>query len=282
MRSIKLIVTDLDGTFLNTYHDLNEQNIRAVKAAREHGIIVCPVTARNFDCARYAILSSGFDPLCVTNNGATILDSRNVSIQYANFIDSLSVRAIAEAAVEAEASVDIYTTGYTAQYKPTARKHKDEFLKRWLEKPKDMRPHVLEFDDMEALVQNVQHCAENITLHGKNLDELPGWLYRRVVEQGEFYLTSSHHMCIDIMAYGSTKWEGVQRLAAMLDIPKENVMAFGDNSNDIGMIRWAGVGVAMGNAPDFVQRAADMVAPRNTDNGFAKVVYHIIEQQSQR
>lgn len=276
MADIRLIVTDLDGTFLNSYHDLNQRNIHAVRAAREKGIPVCPVTARNFDSARYAILSSGFDPLCVTNNGASIVDSRDAHLVFSNFIDPPSVRAIVEAAVEAQASVDVYTTQYTARYMPTARPARADFQNRWLEKPETMRPHVLEFDDLDALIQKIQHCAENITVHGKDLGELPGWFYRRVVEQGEFYLTSSHLACIDIMAYGSTKLEGVQRLAGMLGVPRENVMAFGDNSNDIGMIRWAGVGVAMGNAPDFVKRAADVVAAHNTDDGFAKIVLDMI------
>ncbi len=282
MKPIKLIVTDLDGTFLNTYHDVNEENIRAVRAAREQGIVVCPVTARNFDCARYAILTSGFDPPCVTNNGATIVDSRDESLQFSNFIDPPAVRAIVEAAVEAEASVDVYATKFTARYIPTAHTTNPEFQNRWLEKPESMRPHVYGFNTIDEMIQKVQHCAENITVHGKDRGELPGWFFRRVVEQGEFYLTSSHLACIDIMAYGSTKWEGAQRLAVMLDVPRENVMAFGDNSNDIGMIRWAGVGVAMGNAPEFVKRAADVVAPCNTDDGFAAVVHQIIQQQSNR
>lgn len=279
MEPIKLIVTDLDGTFLNGYHDLNEENIRAVKAAREHGIIVAPVTARNFDCARYAILSSGFDPLCVMNNGASIVDSRDLSHRFSNFIDPASVRSIIEAAVEAEASVEVFTTPISAVYRPTMRKSREEHLRRWAEKPAHMQPNFVYFDTIDDMVENVQHIAENITLHGKDLAELPGWIFRRIIEQGEFYLTSSHYMCIDIMAYGATKAEGVQRLANILDIPRENVMSFGDNSNDIGMIRWAGVGVAMGNAPEPVKRIADVVAAKNTEDGFAQIVYELIDKQ---
>ncbi len=279
MNQIKLIVTDLDGTFLNGYHDLNEENIRAVKVARENGIIVCPVTARNFDCARYAILSCGFDPLCVMDNGAAIVDSRDLSHRFSNFIDPASVRAIIEAAIEAEASIDVYTTPISAIYRPTMRKMREEHARRWAEKPEHLRPNFVYFDDLDEMMERVGHIAENITLHGKDLAELPGWLYRRIIEQGEFYLTSSHHMCIDIMAYGATKWQSVARLAEILDIPRENVMSFGDNSNDIGMIRWAGVGVAMGNAPEPVKRIADIVAAKNTENGFANIVYELVEKQ---
>jgi Cof subfamily protein (haloacid dehalogenase superfamily) len=276
---IRLIVTDLDGTFLNGYHDLNEANIRAVKRAREHGIAVCPVTARNFDCARYSIISAGFDALCVTNNGASIVDSRDVSHKYANFIDAPSVRAIIEASVKAKASVDVFATEFAAIYGPTRREASVMHQRRWEEKPAHLRPHFEYYDDVDDMVERVQDCAENITLHGENLEELPGWLYRRIVEQGEFYLTSSHHMCIDIMAYGSTKWQGVARLADMMGVARENVMAFGDNSNDIGMIRWAGVGVAMGNAPESVRRTADVVAKNNTDDGFAELVNALVDRQ---
>ena len=143
-----------------------------------------------------------------------------------------------------------------------------------------MRRHEHRYQDLEALISENCNIAENITLHGHEREEMPGWLYRRIIEQGEFYLTSSHHMCIDIMAYGSTKIEGVQRLAAILGIDRKNIMAFGDNSNDIGMIRWAGVGVAMGNARDFVKAAADIVAAPNTEAGFAQEVYKLIESQS--
>jgi hypothetical protein len=279
MEPIRLIVTDLDGTFLNTYHELNEENVRAVKAAQQNGIVVCAVTARNFDSARFVVIPSGFDPLMVTNNGASIVDIREESYKYTNFIDPKSVRAIIEAAVEAEASVDVYTKDFSVIYNKTARVPRGNHAELWLEKPEEFRQHLYRYDDLDEMIERIGNCAENITLHGKDYGELPGWLFRRIVEQGEFYLTSSHFMCIDIMAYGSTKWQGVQRLAGYLGVNRENVMALGDNSNDIGMIRWAGVGVAVGNAPDAVKRAADIVAAANTDNGFANVVYDLIKKQ---
>lgn len=218
MEPIRLIVTDLDGTYMNTYHDLSFENIRALRVAQAHGIIVAPVTARNFDSARYPILTSGFDPLCVTNNGASIVDSRDGSLRYANFIDPPSVRAIVEAAVEAEASAEVFATEFSVIYNPTARVFRPEHQQRWLEKPRDMQPHLHRYDDLDEMIGRVQHCAENITVHGKGMGELPGSFYRRVVEQGEFYLTSSHQSCIDIMAYGSTKWQGVAHLAELLGI----------------------------------------------------------------
>ena len=74
---IKLIVTDLDGTFLDTYHTLNEENVKAVRRAREQGIYVAAVTARNWSACKWAVTETGFDPLCVINNGAAIVATRS-------------------------------------------------------------------------------------------------------------------------------------------------------------------------------------------------------------
>ena len=74
---IKLIVTDLDGTFLDTYHTLNEENVKAVRRAREQGIYVAAVTARNWSACKWAVTETGFDPLCVINNGAAIVEGSN-------------------------------------------------------------------------------------------------------------------------------------------------------------------------------------------------------------
>ena len=82
--SIKLIVTDLDGTFLQTYHSLNEENVRAVRRAREQGVYVAAVTARNWSACKWAVTQTGFDPLCVINNGAAIVDTKTETLCFEN------------------------------------------------------------------------------------------------------------------------------------------------------------------------------------------------------
>ena len=91
---IKLIVTDLDGTFLDTYHTLNEENVKAVRRAREQGIYVAAVTARNWSACKWAVTETGFDPLCVINNGAAIVEGSNEKLAFENTIPAPAVRAI--------------------------------------------------------------------------------------------------------------------------------------------------------------------------------------------
>ena len=125
-------------------------------------------------------------------------------------------------------------------------------------------------------MERVADCAENITLHGKDLNELPGALYRRIIEQGNSTSPAA-------TTCASTSWR-MARPSGRHAAPGAAIgraggtwMAFGDNSNDIGMLTWAGVGVAMGNAPDFVKRAADQVTLPNTQAGFAKVVRALLQ-----
>ncbi len=271
---IKLIVTDLDGTFLQTYHSLNEENVQAVKRARANGVYVSPVTARNWSAAKWSVTHSGFDPLCVINNGAAILDSQSEEIRFENRIISHAAKAILQAALEADASIEVFGPFYSVEYAPTRIENEmlTAWRAEWERKPLSFQPDIRLAHQPQELFEKAKDIAQNITVHGKNLGELPGWFFRRVIEQGEFYLTSSHLACIDIMAYGSTKAEGVMRLAGMLGVKQEEVMAFGDNSNDIGMIHWAGIGVAMGDAPEEVKAAANIVAPPHDQGGFAKVL----------
>lgn len=275
---IKLIVTDLDGTFLDTYHTLNEENVKAVRRAREQGIYVAAVTARNWSACKWAVTETGFDPLCVINNGAAIVEGSSEKLAFENTIPAPAVRAILQAAAEAKASIDVFAGMFSLEYEPTRLSTKDmvQWRTEWEKKPAHCRPVVEVYQDLEKMIQRASDVSENITVHGKDLTELPGWFYRRVIEQGEFYLTSSHTGCIDIMAYGSTKREGVERLAGMLRVKQEEVVAFGDNSNDIGMLKWAGTGVAVGNAAPSVQAAADMVTARNDEGGFAKALETLI------
>ena len=77
---------------------------------------------------------------------------------------------------------------------------------------------------------------------------------------------------LEIVPPGVDKGSGLARAAALLGIPREEVIAVGDGENDIPMLRWAGLGVAMGNAPESVKAAADIVCPPCDEDGAAWVM----------
>ena len=77
---------------------------------------------------------------------------------------------------------------------------------------------------------------------------------------------------LDIMPSGVSKAEGLDKICFRLGIGPQDVLAVGDGHNDMEMLAWAGLGVAMGNAPDDVKAVADEVGPHVDDDGVAQVI----------
>ena len=76
---------------------------------------------------------------------------------------------------------------------------------------------------------------------------------------------SSEPNCIDVMAKGVSKWNGIQLLADMLEICKEDIITVGNYYNDLDMLQHAAVGIAVANAVDDVKKEADIVTEKNTN-----------------
>ena len=85
-------------------------------------------------------------------------------------------------------------------------------------------------------------------------------------------LVQSEPTYLEILPAGVNKGTALERLEMILGIKKEEVICFGDNLNDLEMIRRAGIGVAMGNAGAEVKAAADCIAPDHNDDGVARVL----------
>jgi hypothetical protein len=83
---------------------------------------------------------------------------------------------------------------------------------------------------------------------------------------------STNNGLIEIVPLGTSKATGIDEIARPLEIAREEVVAFGDMPNDLSMLRWAGHGVAMGNAHPDVQAAADEVTTANNDDGVGRVL----------
>jgi hydroxymethylpyrimidine pyrophosphatase-like HAD family hydrolase len=111
-----------------------------------------------------------------------------------------------------------------------------------------------------------------LALEQELASRLRGQLYVHVLRSPRY----TGYMC-EIAPFGVSKWTGVMRLAAQWDIRPEEICAVGDDVNDIPMIAAAGLGVAMDNALDAVNAAADRIAPSHDDDGLVQVVRWILE-----
>ena len=81
---------------------------------------------------------------------------------------------------------------------------------------------------------------------------------------------------VEIMNAGSSKGNAVKFLCELLNIDKEEIIAFGDNYNDISMLEYVGMGVAMGNAEEDVKKIASYITESNTESGVAKAIDDLV------
>jgi hypothetical protein len=89
-------------------------------------------------------------------------------------------------------------------------------------------------------------------------------------------IVRSHANFVEGNPLGVSKGDALRRLADHLGIPREQVMAIGDQGNDVAMIAWAGVGVAMGNGAPAAKAVAHWIAPSLSANGAAVAIEHFI------
>ena len=97
-------------------------------------------------------------------------------------------------------------------------------------------------------------------------------VWQRVESLGGLVLTSSLPDNIEVNALGADKGHALEALAQRLGIPREKVMALGDNGNDVTMLEYAGVSVCMGDGSDSAKAAAKYLTAPHTEDGLAKAI----------
>jgi Cof subfamily protein (haloacid dehalogenase superfamily) len=100
------------------------------------------------------------------------------------------------------------------------------------------------------------------------------------VYRNDFTVTRSAFCFLEVLNKQANKGNGLKLLCETIGIDKSETVSFGDELNDISMIEYAGLGVAMANAVPEVKKAADLITESNTEDGLAKVLDRIIADQS--
>lgn len=271
MAEIKLIATDLDGTFLQGGHTPHPENIKAVRACQEAGIKVCACTGRNWSECRKIVKEVGFDEFCAVNNGASIIEVNTGELRYHNRFDPNAIAGLVDVMLEYP-GVKFGLTGLESTAVLNG------YMEDWFEQePEELLEelyHLKIYDTKEELVDACREDVERINCR------LPFLQYFEQVREKmnrytDIEIMQSTDGYLEISAKDGTKAEALTVLADIYNVKPENVMALGDNYNDLYMLAWAGTGVAMGNADQRLKDMADHVTDTNKNAGVAKAMYEI-------
>ncbi|UWG97145.1 Cof-type HAD-IIB family hydrolase [Dehalobacter sp. DCM] len=259
---IKLIAMDLDDTLLNDEGCISEENKEAVRRAVAQGVKVTLATGRMAFSARKHARELCLDVPIITYNGALIEQAGNAEIIYRKVIPPALGAEIVRRLYPKEIHTQVFIKDNVYTYR--ANQHSEAY-----EKMTGIR---IITTDLVALLENEPEGADKIQCIGEEhaLMTATEEVSRLYADRLHFTTSRAHYM--DIIEKSVNKGNALKVLAEQLGILPEEVMAIGDNHNDMEMICYAGTGVAMGNALEELKEIADYVTLSNQENGVAHAI----------
>ncbi|HEV7473031.1 MAG TPA: Cof-type HAD-IIB family hydrolase [Pyrinomonadaceae bacterium] len=281
--SIQLLALDLDGTLLNSRGEVSEGNREALNLAREQGVRVALVTGRRFRDARPLALELGLDVPLISHNGALTRHARTLEtiamfplpLEAAKTALSLGRASGADPLV----SDDQQGLGVLVFDKLNGE---NSALAKYIAWARRIHGDDGAVKETSSLEEYLDHDPIHVTFTGRYqaMTELSDLLKRELGAAAKISSTMYSQMdfaLVDVLSPQASKGMGVAAVASELNLSPAEVMAMGDNFNDLEMLRYAGVGVLMGNAQDALLANEDLhITGTNDEDGVAQAIRRFI------
>ena len=278
MQEIKLIVTDLDGTFLtHASESAIEENRRVMRQVQRMGIPVFPCTGRSWVQSVEQVSKYGFDNLCVVNNGASLVEIGSGALRYRNRIAPELVAPLLQLGKKyagCEILTQVSCHSFIGFLEPEEAMTRERLIGRYGPQLNSENKLVM-FRTVEEMIEGTRDAAELIRYIAEP-DRVPKQMLDELHAMQRVEVAWSYRLHLDVMAKGANKGSLLPLLADMCGAKVENVMALGDQDNDAPMLAMAGFGVAMGGASPKAKEAADFVSDTAEHSGFAKALKEFV------
>lgn len=253
--SYKLIALDVDGTLITDDHVLTEATREAVREAAAQGIIVVLCTGRGPVSAQPIYEQLGAGGIMITHNGATVIDIATRQVMNDFRIEFADLKSLVD-----------YCRGKGIHYDLCTPF--DIYVEHLTDEEKAMYERFSQVPTVISDFMLVDEPTVKFTLSGPEpqMDQVEAdWASigcpLRPIRSGLYF--------IDIINPEATKGHALKQVCRDLGIPREEVMAIGNYFNDIEMLEWAGLGIAMANSPEAVKQSADAETVSNNEDGVA-------------
>lgn len=287
----KLIALDVDGTLINSDHILTARTVRAIKDAKDTGIKVTIATGRHFLSAIRMARKIEIDAPLICSDGAIIRDIYSNDTIYHLLPQEIALDVMRMALDYDNFKIQVFTKDGKIYAGPSYR---STFFKRFLRAPlkHSLRGYynlmkdfvfipVKNTGNIDGTIAALDEAPAKVVVYGnERAQDLKDFANRIITKYGDnISITSAIDNCIDILNGGISKAKGISILSEKLGIRREEIITVGDNLNDMEMLEYAGLGVAMGNAPDKVKSKANYVTASNNDDGLAKFLEKLLSVQ---
>ena len=268
---------DLDGTVLDGEKKITERTLEALKAAADSGIWVVPATGRILKGMPEEILKLDWIRYLILANGATVWDREAECCLY-------------RAEISAETGLEVFRwlDGFPVIYDCYQDNQGWMTASMW-EKAEAYAPSPFYLHQIRTLRRPVPDLKEHVRRSGASLQKIQAFCRTTETQQEviartaerfpQLAVSTSVTRNVEINDGRANKGAALFALAERLGIPMTKVAAFGDGTNDLTMIRAAGMGVAMGDAVEKVKAAADRVTAGNDEDGVGIAVEALVNEK---
>ncbi len=272
MSSIKLLALDIDGTLLTPEGELTTRNRVAIERARQSGVTVVLVTGRRFGSARALMLEKQLDLPLVSHNGALTKDIETLRTLDYHPLDQETACQIVHFGrrygVDQLCCDDPHGHGKLII---EGISETNLALRRYLDR---YREAVVEVDDLLAYLD---HSPIQLMFSGPcdPMDHFADRLAEQLGDRIQLFKTryrAANLTILDALSPTASKGGSLAAIARQKGIDRSEVMAVGDNHNDLTMLRFAGTGVVMANAEEELRRMEFPVTASNEEDGVAVAI----------
>lgn len=268
----KMICIDLDGTLLEKKKSIGKETKEAIKLAHSKGIKVVITTGRLYNNALQILSELDIEAPVIAENGAIIKDEATNSEIYRKGLSTYTCKKLLNLMSRYRITAHFYTdkkvisNSILGLILARVYAFKNQHYKYKIDVKFSFNKYMAEKNISEN-EGNILKCVVYST-NEQNLVRFKN----EVSKMDELNIFDSGARSFEINAQGVSKGQAVKILSECVGIDREDIICIGDNYNDISMIEYAGLGVAMGNAIDILKKQADYVTDSNTNDGVGKVI----------
>ncbi|MDH7577949.1 MAG: Cof-type HAD-IIB family hydrolase [Bacillota bacterium] len=258
MENVKLVAIDLDDTLLRDDLTISPRTRAAVQAVKERGIAVTLATGRMFRSARPYARQLGFDLPLITYQGALVKSAFSEEVVYHCPLSAGVARRVIAFGRLKKVQVNFYLDDELYVERVTPRGfHYASFAGVPCHQVADLESLLEQGNPLKLLLIEAEPVLDEFA---QELKEILG---------EEAHLTKSKPSYLEVIHPQATKGRALRELAAWLDVGRDEVMALGDSFNDLEMLEFAGVSVAVANARPEVRCRTRYVTLSNNEDGVA-------------
>jgi Cof subfamily protein (haloacid dehalogenase superfamily) len=263
--SIKLVAIDLDGTLFDEHKLISKEVQSAIGRAKAQGVKIVLCTGRPLTGSLSALKQLNLlqkDDYCITYNGAYVqhnFDGKVIFRKTLTHQDFISLEQLSR-----DIGVHCHTLDMNQVY-TTNRDISPYTIRECFMSNMALSYRTVEEMDPTLDILKVMMIDEEDVLD-RGIAKIPASFFEK------YTILKSERFYLELLNKEASKGKGVANLAEYLGIHQSEIMAIGDNENDMDMIEYAGIGVAMGNAIDSVKRVSNFITKTNGQHGVAHAI----------